>query len=539
MKRLILLTVLAGFLQPADYTAGSEISNFFTPYGFRAPLLQQGQFALNFNPHYYRQEFGENPPSGYGRHIDSSSKRYGLSLNGVYAVTDELSFQSMVILYPGQTRSTATRRDIMSTPSGEVTAEWKTKEHSDFTVSPGVGVSFRPQANIQLYGDFHFTKEKSYLETEYEERVSDLTHEEIYFDLGFTILGRATAHRSTGSSNSRLFSFLRPYGFRAPVLSQGQYALNLNSLYVRTESFYDYFDLPDWEKSIWRRYYFSLNGLYAVTERLLLQSSLDIYPPQTRETYDRVGVGSRLDYDEMCSDFAVFPGLVVSLRPKISMEFYGVFLFTGENLHKKRESGLQSELSQDYYYFDLGYTILLRGSLRGSGPIPGSELSNFFTPSGFRTPLLLQGQGAINVEFHHDRTESEEHHPRDLRAIDIRSTKKRYYLSLNGVYAVIDQLIFECGLDVLPGQTRATNRYTWFSDISGDSDGTTGKQHSRFAVFPRLEVSFRPQANMEFYGVIRFNKEREYIENSSEIRTKDLRNEDIYLDFGLTILGIP
>ena len=109
MRKLFPLIILIYLSLVAPLASGSDISNFFTPYGFRTPLLQQGQFALNFNPHYLRQEFGENPPSGYGRHIDSISKRYGLSLNAVYAVTDELSFQSMVILYPDQTRSSATR----------------------------------------------------------------------------------------------------------------------------------------------------------------------------------------------------------------------------------------------------------------------------------------------------------------------------------------------------------------------------------------------------------------------------------------------
>jgi hypothetical protein len=138
----------------------------------------------------------------------------------------------------------------------------------------------------------------------------------------------------------------------------------------------------------------------------------------------------------------------------------------------------------------------------------GSEISNFCTPYGFITPLLIQGQGAMNVEFHHDRTESEEHYPRSPYAADIRSTKKRYYFSLNGVYAVIDQLILECSLDVFPGQTRVTNRCTWFSDISDGPTGATDKQHSRFAVFPRLEVCFRPQTNVEFYGVFHFNREK-------------------------------
>jgi hypothetical protein len=531
MKRLVLLTVLVGLLQPVDSIVGSEISNFFTPYGFRTPLLEQGQYTLSFNPHYYRHESQMDTPSGWVIHSESVSRQYSFSLNGLYALIDRLIVQGSVILYPGQMRSTY--RDVWSTPYSDLTTEWKMREHSNFSISPGIGLSFRPETNIEFYGDFHFSKDKSFYETEDEERFMDLKGEEIYFNLGFTMLGRVPADKSTKPSDSRLFNFVRPYGFRAPVLSRGQYAVSLNSFYARIESFSDYVGGPEFEKSIWKRYYFSLNGLYALTERLLFQSSLDIYPAQTRETYDRVKVGTYLNYDEMCSDFAVFPGLVVSLRPKVNMEFYGVFLFTRENLHKRRESGFQSDVSQDYYYFDFGYTALLKSSLRGSRPIPESELSNFFTPSGFRTPLLIQDQGAMNVEFHYDRTESKEHHPRSLQAIDTRSTTKRYYFSLNGVYAVIDQLIIECGLDVLPGQTRVTTRYTWHTDVTNAPTGATEEQHSNFTVSPRLEVCFRPHTNTEFYGAFYFNKEK----TSMEDRHYDLRNEYFYLDFGFTILG--
>jgi len=530
MRKLFLLTVFAALLQPGVPVSAQDYSNFFTPYGFRTPLLKQGQFALKFNPHYYRQESQQDATTGDLVHSESVWKQYSFSLNGMYALTDALIFQGNLILYPGQ--RSWTYRDIFSYPP-DVLTELEIREHSNFAISPAIVLSFRPQANIQVHGNFHFSKEKSYWETEDEERFRDLKGEEIHFNLGFTILGRLSADKPTEPLHSQIFNFLRPYGFRTPVLSQSQYAVNLNSFYVRSKLSWDQFSGSEWENSIWKRYYFSLNGLYAVTERLLFQGSLDIYPAQTRETYDRVGVVSRLDYDEMRSDFAAFPGLVVSIRPKVNMEFYGDFLFRRDNLHKIRKSDFQSDLTEDYYCFNFGYTILLKRSGHAFGPKPESEFSNFFTPYGFRTPLLKQGQGALNLEFHYDRFESEEHHPPGLRAIDTRSTTRRYYLSLNGVYAVIDQLILECGLDVLPGQTRATNRYTWFSDISGVSGGATEKQHSHFTVSPRLEASFRPQTNVEFYGAFLFNKEKTYMED----RHDDLRNEYFYLDFGFTILG--
>jgi hypothetical protein len=495
MRKLFPLIILMYLSLIAPLASGSDISNFFTPYGFRTPLLQQGQYALNFNPRYTRQESELNAFSGNLVHSETVWKQYNFSLSGIYALTDELIFQSSLILYPDQTRSTATRRDIMSTPSGEVTAEWKTKEHSDFTVSPVVGVSFRPQANIQLYGDLQFAKEKSYLETEYEERVSDLRHKEVYFDLGFTILGRATAHKSTGSSNSRLFSFLRPYGFRTPVLSRGQYAVSLNSFYVRSESSWDQFNGSEWEKSIWKRYYFSLNGLYAATERLLLQSGLDIHPAQTRQTYDKVGVGSMWDYTEMSSDFTVSPSLTLSLRPKASMELCGTFRFTREDLHKDTEFGFQRDERNAVYYISVGYTLLENLSLRTSTPIAGLEFSNFFTPYGFRTPLLKQGQYALSVGSHYQRTESEEDYPSSRRESQVRSIDKTYYFYLNGVYAVTNKLILEGSLSFYPGQTRLTQRDPWFDPYEEVMGEIETKQRSDFAVSPALEISLPSISN--------------------------------------------
>lgn len=535
MKKLFSLTILMSLSLTAAPASGSDISNFFTPYGFRTPLLERGQFMLSFNPHYDRQRYQQDPSWGSLVRSESIWKQYFFSLNVMYARTDRLVYQGSLVIYPGQRRSTY--RDVFNQPYEGYEAE--IGEHSNFTVSPAVQVSFRPQTNIQFYGNFRYSREKWYWEIEDGERFSGSKAENLHFDLGFTMLGRVSPERSGEALSPQIFNFLRPYGFRTPLLSQSQYALNLDCQYTRSEFSPAEIVDPGIDNSIWKRYQFSLSGLYALTEKLLFEGSLDIYPAQTRETHDINAVAGRLNYDEIRSDFTVFPGLVASVRPKLNMEFCGSFLFTRENLHKIRESGLQSDVSQDCYHFDFGYTILLKSSRHASGPIPESEFSNFFTPYGFRTPLLKQGQAALNAQFHHDRTESEEHHPRSLQAIDTRSTEKRYYFSLNGVYAVIDELILECGLDVLPGQTRVTNWLTWHSDVSGSPTERTDKQRSHFTISPRLEASFRPQTRVEFYGAFYFNKEKSYMEDRLGWRTDNSRNEYLYLDFGLTILGMP
>jgi hypothetical protein len=530
MLKLLLCIAFFSLSLLATPTAYSEISNFFTPYGFRMPLLEKGQYTLNFNPHYYRQELGEKYGSGFN---ESISKQYGLSLKGIYALTDKLIFQSNVILYPGQMRSTY--RDVLSLPYLDFTREFEMKEHSNFTVSPGVGISFRPQANIQLYGDFRIIKGKSHWETEDETRLIDMKLEEIYFDLGFTLLGGISPDRHTKSLNPQIFDFVTPYGFSAPIISQGQYALNLNSLYTRSELSSEIVGGSEWEKSILRRYYFSLNGLYAISERMLFQGKVDIYPEQTRETSEKVLVGGPSFYDELRSDFTVSPNLVLSLRPKPNMEIYGDFLFSREKLHRIWEPN-RSEIIQDYYLFNLGYTVLFASFLRSSGPIHESGFSNFFTPSGFRTPLLKHGQGALNFETHYSQTDLEEHHQRGLMTAEYLTTTKRYYFSLNGLYAFLDQLVLEGGLDVFPGLTNVTSWYRL--DIIGAS-WELEEQHSHFTVSPHFEVCFRPRINLEFYGSFSLKKENIYEEDRLGVHTHSLSMEDIYFDFGFTILGGP
>jgi hypothetical protein len=301
----------------------------------------------------------------------------------------------------------------------------------------------------------------------------------------------------------------------------------------------DWVSEPNPYESTWERYYFSLNGLYAMTERLLFQGALEVYPAQTRETKERKSPSVVWDYDELHSDFTVVPHLAASLRPKVNMEFYGVFRFMREDLREIRPPELfDSQVRNDIYYLELGYSILGKGSARAPAPIPGSEFSNFFAPYGFRTPMLQQGQYAVNVNSRYERTESEEHYPQSIHRENDRSLDKTYYFSLNGVYAVIDQLIFECDLDIFPGQTRVTNRYRWREYPEGFRE-EIDEQHSHFMVSPRLTISCRPQTNVEFFGAFSFNAGKTFVEDQSGERTDDSRNEHLHFDLGLTILGVP
>ena len=99
---------------------------------------------------------------------------------------DQLILECDLDIFPGQTRVT-NRYRWREYPDGF--REETDKQHSDFTVSPRLGVSFRPRTNVEFFGAFFFNREKTYVEDQSGQRIDDLKNDRFYFDLGFTILG--------------------------------------------------------------------------------------------------------------------------------------------------------------------------------------------------------------------------------------------------------------------------------------------------------------------------------------------------------------
>jgi hypothetical protein len=547
MRKSLLLIVPICFALVSKPVMSSDFSNFFTPWGFRAPLLKQGQYALNSLSHYYRSEFKYNYNSGSMSNYESVLKNYSFSLNGVYAVTDKVVFQGNLDFNPAQTRLTSWQTwTFISFPEEDTTLQkYKYEQHSDFNVSPQLVISFRPKTNMEFYGTFYFDKRKLYTEEDDEGRTSDESRKTYYSNVGFTMLGGANT--TMPAFGSVLSDFLRPYGFRTPMLKQGQYALNLNSYYYRYESELHSKTSLKPSESTYKRYCLSLNGVYALTDGLIFRSDLDFYPAQIRETYDRADY--HLYFYKVHSDFAISPNITVSFRPKSNMEFYNTFLFAKENLESRPNlpSYEQRDERRKTYYFDFGFTVL--GGLK-TARISSSELSNFLTPYGFKTPLLKQGQYAINLGSFYERDESEYDIP-STSATHYESVWKNYYFLLNGIYAATDRLIFESTLCLYPGQTIFTSRHTevWYNPLSGNlvTGEDKDERNSSFAISPRFNVSFRPKANIEFYGIFYFNKEKAVTRSVYTVHpsvplyeeeyTADERQETFYFDFGVTILG--
>ena len=141
--------------------------------------------------------------------------------------------------------------------------------------------------------------------------------------------------------------------------------MSFGSHYERTESEEDYpsgtyeYDM----RSIDKTYYFSLNGVYAVTGKLILEGIVSLYPGQTRLTvwepwFDPYEEVMREIETKQRSDFAVSPGLEISLRPRENAEFYGSFYFNKEKSHDEVSGERTDEQKSEGFYFNLGFTLL-------------------------------------------------------------------------------------------------------------------------------------------------------------------------------------
>jgi len=168
-------------------------------------------------------------------------------------------------------------------------------------------------------------------------------------------------------------------------------------------------------------------------------------------------------------------------------------------------------------------------------PILSFEISNFFTPYYFSTPQLKQGQGAFGFRANYNRSKSKSR--TENYKYKNASISKNYYFSLNGIYAISNQLAFEGNLYLYPGQT--TNTW-WSSQMSYDSTEfkEEGKSHNAVRVSPRLNVSFKPKTNIEFFGSFNFYP-RTHTKYQSGQYISHNWHESYSIEFGFTILNGP
>lgn len=539
MRKLSWLTgLVCSFLMIAP-VCGSEISSFVVPYGYRAPLLEKGDFAVNLF-HYYdtkdseKDHFDAMGDFGWER---NEKMRY-FSLNGAYALTGGLILQGSFDFHPDQVITTYRRTTDFSS------WDFESKNRSDFAIAPSLGISFRPKMNMEFYGSFYYRKEELHGTMDYMPGESQFTNRTLHLEFKATVLGRDFLGIFAPVSSSEVHRFSKVYGFRSPVISQRQSGLSIGYQYRRTKSEHRWSEAPPYDsETVEKRYHFFLDGLYALTDWLILQGRLEFYPGQDRRTFQAYMYayeGAEPATPMISSDFSVSPHLDLSVRPKANIEVYGTFDFLREefDFDPKLVPDEYVDERRESYYFDLGLSIL--GSFtRRARPDPSSDFCDFFTPYGFRTPVLRQGQCAVNLNYHYGRSESEGPYPAAF-GYSLETTEKMYYLSLSGSGAAFDWLVFEAGVVFCPAQDRATHR----TIVEGPTTWYLLDEKSDFAVLPSLAVSIRPRSNLEFFGGLSYAEEKLHSDGDYvlypgwETEERD-RREALRFDFGLTVLGIP
>jgi hypothetical protein len=539
MRKLSWLTMwVCSFLVTVP-VCGSEISSFVVPYGYRAPLLEKGDFAVNLF-HYYdtkdseKDHFDAMGDFGWER---NEKMRY-FSLNGAYAVTGGLILQGSFDFHPDQVITTYRRTTDFSS------WDFQSKNRSDFAIAPSLGVSFRPKMNMEFYGSFHYRKEELHVTMDYMPGESQFTNRTLNLEFGATVLGRDFLGVLAPVSRSEVRRFSTVYGFRSPVISQGWSGLSVGYQYRRTKSEHRWSEARayDWE-TVEKRYHFFLDGLHALTDWLILQGRLELYPGQDRKDYPGY-VYAHGDFmyaaPPTTSELSLSPHFNLSFRPKGWFEFYGNFYFLREkfNFDARMVPDEYLDERRELYRFDFGFSVL--GSfMRRTRPDLSSDLCDFLIPYGFRTPMLRQGQYALNLNYHNGRSESEGPNP-PASGYSLETTEKMYYLSLIGACAAFDWLVFEAGVDFCPAQDRATYR----TIVEGHTTWYLLDEKSDFAMFPGLVVSIRPRLNLELFGGLSRTDEKLHSDGDYvlypgwETEERD-RREGLRFDFGLTVLGVP
>ncbi|UCC45397.1 MAG: hypothetical protein JSU65_05625 [Candidatus Zixiibacteriota bacterium] len=195
---------------------------------------------------------------------------------------------------------------------------------------------------------------------------------------------------------------------------------------------------------------------------------------------------------------------------------------------KGKEEGMRTTLS----------TILLTSVILTVSAAATGELSDYYTPYGFRLPLLQQGQYVISGTMSYYKSESEviraDPLPRGSEGI-----QRKYLTGLSATYAISDDLLFQSRLYYVPKQHSVDWR-SWRWDTAGDSlINSTEDRRDRAYFYPSFTLVYRLAPNFELYGDARFESYKSDYESNPETISSYKRSKYSYSGFvvGFTYLG--
>jgi hypothetical protein len=121
--------------------------------------------------------------------------------------------------------------------------------------------------------------------------------------------------------------YYTPYGLSYPNLQKGEYSLSLSGNYSDAKSNYDNFDSTLYSKysNYYSSYYF--RGIFAITSKILFQTSVDYYP--SRYTYNYLSVYGPDDVygNSQKRNASLQPSFSLAYKPTTTLEIYGNVAF--------------------------------------------------------------------------------------------------------------------------------------------------------------------------------------------------------------------
>ncbi|UCC79455.1 MAG: hypothetical protein JSW64_14500 [Candidatus Zixiibacteriota bacterium] len=128
-----------------------QLSNFYTPYGFRFPYLDKGEYSISFGTNYYEYIYKyDYPDSGLDR--TSMNKNTALTLSALYGISKSLLFRGSMSFFPSLTSSEYDSYTV-DPLSGQLYF-YKNKSNTHSYISPSATLVFRPGSTIELFADY-------------------------------------------------------------------------------------------------------------------------------------------------------------------------------------------------------------------------------------------------------------------------------------------------------------------------------------------------------------------------------------------------
>jgi hypothetical protein len=191
MVRLKGIVLLAACLV-AGAACAQDLSHYVTPYGFRLPQLEQGEYVLSASGNYYGGDYKSiaQDPADYG--WDSEYREYFASFSATCALTDRLLVQGGLSLSPSH-RSQRVKHWFRYSFDSDTVVQETIESELQANVRPNLTIVFRPQPTLEIFATGQLTKQNtdvtySHPTDPWDDKRQEQTSTYLYF--GITYLGK-------------------------------------------------------------------------------------------------------------------------------------------------------------------------------------------------------------------------------------------------------------------------------------------------------------------------------------------------------------